>query len=322
MTRVAVVVVTFNGQHCIGPCLDSICETRSELDVFTYLVDNLSTDTTLQIARSYLFRFGDHLRIVESNANLGFGIGNNIGISAALADGADYVFLLNQDAMVEPQSIGQLVQFLDTHKEFGVCSPLHMSPNWKQVDIKTYEGYLRTHASQFVRDALVGRVGDYYEIFGVNAAAWFFRRSTFDTVGGFDPLFFMYGEDDDYLNRLRFHGVRFALVPSIRILHLRESPLAPPIGGFVDAVLRKSKRCESNLLGLAKAPDRGELHGALQILVHGIFIPICQWLIEQDSRSLMGWWIAAGKTFLRFPAVAKARRLTRVHGSHYLNDGT
>ena len=63
------------------------------------------------------------------------------------------------------------------------------------------------------------RLKDVYETKYVNAAAWLIPRNVLTKVGGFDPLFFHYGEDDNYLNRVIYHGFKVGICPHSRIVH-------------------------------------------------------------------------------------------------------
>ena len=89
---VAAVIVTFNGAAWIERCLSSLFE--GSLAPRVYVVDNDSSDDSAAIVAA---KFPQAV-LIRSARNLGFGVGNNLGIARALADGAQYVLLLNQDA--------------------------------------------------------------------------------------------------------------------------------------------------------------------------------------------------------------------------------
>ena len=240
-TKIAVVVVTYNGSAWIADCLRSLRDHDCPLQ--TIVVDNASTDTTVAtIERDF-----PEVRLIQLSNNVGFGVGNNVGIAQAIAWEADYVLLLNQDAYVLPGTLVQMGAFMDTHPDYGACSPLHCSPDEYTLDVKTFRGYLRRRDDEYLRDLVMGNAKDYYTIYGVNAAIWFLRASTFARVGGFDPLFFMYGEDDDMLSRMAYHQVKFALLTDVRAVHHRQSPPARA-GGLFSRLQHKARRQYSYLL--------------------------------------------------------------------------
>ena len=164
-----VVIVTFNGDRWIGGALDSLRNSRSGCRVI--VVDNASKGSTVKIVRKYY----PEIDLMCLSDNGGFGRGNKIRIANAIASGAEYVFLLNQDAYVTEDAIGQLVEFLDDHPDFDIATPLHCSPDLSAVDIKTQRYYLCRYAPEYVSDACLDSVKGYELIQGVNAAAWVAR---------------------------------------------------------------------------------------------------------------------------------------------------
>ena len=86
------------------------------------VIDNSSTDDTVALLQKY-----KEVDLIQSSENLGFGKANNIGMQKAMEQGADYVFLLNQDAWVFHNTIGNLVAAMEKNSQFGLVSPLHYS---------------------------------------------------------------------------------------------------------------------------------------------------------------------------------------------------
>lgn len=320
MPNVIIVVVTYNGIHCIDRCLQSIQDSEGVPNLHAVVVDNASTDDTLRRALLFQSSNPDRFTVFPCAINAGFGVGNNIGISWAINRGADYILLLNQDALLQAGTVSELVTFMESHPEYGVVSPLHMSPDWNHVDSKTFVGYLRHHADNYLKDAILERIKDHYCIHGINAAAWLLRRNTVMMVGGFDPLFFMYAEDDDYLARMAYHKIDFALVPSSRILHLRESPKSTSKNiGFFDEVSKYRRREISRITYLAKDLRSGTGHAMLLVLTHGLFNPLVEWMNKRNHRQILGIFGAFVMVVLNLRSIHKARQLTSAPGPTYLN---
>ena len=101
--KVYSIVVTYNGEQCITKCLQSLRESTQPSEVI--LIDNASSDQTVAFVRMHF----PEVRVITQSCNLGFGAANNIGIRIALNEGADYLFLLNQDAWVTPDCIEKLI---------------------------------------------------------------------------------------------------------------------------------------------------------------------------------------------------------------------
>jgi GT2 family glycosyltransferase len=307
---VFVVIVTYQAAAWIEPCLNSLQASADPPTVV--VVDNSSQDTTCSIIET---GFPD-VRLIRSERNLGFGIGNNLGIEHALAAGAEYVFLLNQDAYVSTAAIGQMRSYLDAHPEVGVVSPLHCAVDGR-ADERTMVGYIVKNFTRYVLDSTDGGVVEAYEGRGVNAAAWFVRASTFRRCGGFDPLFFMYGEDDDLLSRWQFHGVRFHLLPAARVVHLRESAPSPQ-RGLLDEVRHRARRRRSTLLTRIKRPGYSLPHALSVWLSEGLLEPIQVLPMRRNPMNFAAHLMAALGLLFELPRVRSHQRLTSGDGPHFL----
>jgi GT2 family glycosyltransferase len=160
--------------------------------------------------------------LLRQNKNLGFGAANNIGIAYAINKGADYVFLLNQDAYLQPHTIDTLIKAHKTNKDFGVISPIHLNGDGSKLD-KNFSSYIKVNDTLFFDSLKQKYSNDIYEVPFVNAAAWLLPRKTIETIGGFDPIFFHYTEDDNYCHRLLFHDMKIGVVPNTYIYHDRDN---------------------------------------------------------------------------------------------------
>lgn len=226
--KVFAIVVTYNGRqvpYWYGRCFTSLRE--SLLPVQTVVIDNASTDGT----GPYLRQHFPEVKLIEAKDNLGFGRANNLGLRYALQQGAHYVFLLNQDAWIARDSLSRLVQLSQAHPEYGLLAPMNLS---KERDRVT-RGFMpllcdarNTDACAFAEDLYFNRLQDVYKVRSVNASAWLIPRRTLESLGGFDPLFFHYGEDDNYLQRMEYHGFQAGLCPKVRVVHDVEAPKSVP----------------------------------------------------------------------------------------------
>ncbi len=311
MSVTSVVIVTYNGEHWIRRSLESL--RTSTVKPHVIVVDNASTDNTVRIIESEF----PEVELIKTFANSGFGIGNNIGISRTLELGAEFVLLLNQDAYVSETTVAELADFLNQHDSYGLATPLHCSPDFNSVDRKTQRGYLQTYAQQFLSDACIGNIKRYYKIRGINAAAWFVRTSVFREIGGFDPLFFMYGEDDDMINRLEYHDIKFALVPQSRIVHLRETNTIPH-KSFLNDVFKKATRERSALLVEIKHPTCSSAHLLLCLLVKGVIAPLETFLMKRDIKDLLGSFVACVQLVCELRRIRRHARLCAMPGPHFL----
>lgn len=211
--KIFVIIVTYKGQQWYDKCFGSL--RKSTIPVQTVVVDNSPGNEDAEYIEAHF----PEVHIIKTNENLGFGKANNIGMRYALDNGCDYVFLLNQDAwLVQYDAFELLVNMSERYPEFGILSPMHLTADEKQLSIQ-YENVKHECSWNLVSDLYCGQMKEIYETDYINAAAWFLPRKTIETVGGFDPIFFLYGEDDNYLNRVLYHGFKIGVCPAIRIVH-------------------------------------------------------------------------------------------------------
>lgn len=187
---------------------------NSTIPLHIVVVDNSPTEEDAEYIKTH---FPDTY-IIKTNQNLGFGRANNIGMRYALGHGCDYVFLLNQDTWIEPDSVSTLVTIAKTHPQYGILSPMHLNAEETRLNMQIGLGNTSRNMP-LLSDLYIRNTKDIYETNYVNAAAWLLPRKTLEMVGGFDPIFLHYEEDDNYLNRVIYHGLKIGICPSARIVH-------------------------------------------------------------------------------------------------------
>jgi len=228
MNKIAVVVVTYNAMPWIQECLNSLLQ--STLDLSIIVVDNCSADDTVSYINEH---YKDKVQLIELKTNVGFGRGNNVGIREALKATSDYVFLLNQDAFVEQNTIEVLVELSKKNPEYGILSPIHANGDGTALEQSFLYYITNGFGSTFISDFVLERLKKpIYNVPMVNAAAWLIPRSTIEKVGGFDPMFFLYGEDDNYCQRVVYHQFKIGIASKAFIRHdsQNNNSKAVPIG--------------------------------------------------------------------------------------------
>lgn len=221
--KILTIIVTYNGLQWYERCLGSLL--RSTIPVDIMVVDNASGDGSADwIAAHY-----PEINLIRSDKNLGFGQANNIGMRYALDNGYDYVFLLNQDAWLHTKDcIERLVQAAEKHPEYMIVSALWLYGSGERITkgSKLHMIALEGPNNDFVSDMYLGKaLQEVYETDYMPAAAWLLPRKTLEQIGGFDPLFFHRGEDDNYMQRVYYHGGKIGLCAKACICHdIEERP--------------------------------------------------------------------------------------------------
>lgn len=210
--KILVIVVTFNGLKWLDKCLGSL--RLSTIAADTFIIDNCSSDNSVEYIKSHY----PEAFLIESDHNLGFGKANNIGLKYAVDNNYDYVYLLNQDAWIESDTLEKLINISQLNTEFGILSPLQVNCNKSALDYN----FANWCPKKVVSDALCSKIKPLYEVDFIMAAHWLISRKALLTVGGFSPTFPHYGEDDNYLHRLHFHGLKVGIVTTSMGVHDRE----------------------------------------------------------------------------------------------------
>lgn len=208
--KILTIIVSYNFEKWMKPCLESLMHSAYPTDVL--VIDNGSADRTVTLLQtSYPW-----VRLIANGQNLGFGRANNIGLQLALTEGYDAAFLLNQDAWVSPDTLGILAERSEHYPAFGILSPVHLNGAGNELD----KGFAQYIGCPCRKDLPAGK--EMVEVPFINAAFWFIPIHTLQKVGGFSPLFYHYGEDKDYINRLHRHGLKAGYVPQAFGCHDRE----------------------------------------------------------------------------------------------------
>ena len=213
MKKILTIIVTYNASKWIDKCFSSL--RNSEYPVEIIVVDNNSSDNTPELIKA---KFPE-VKLIENSQNLGFARANNLGIKYALEQGADYVFLLNQDAWIEQDTLKILIETFQIHSNVGLVSPIHLNGTYSGLDY----GFANYMSWEFVSDTFVGKTKPLYSVYFVNAAAWMISKDCIRQVGGFDTsLFTHYGEDNNFCQRVKFHKFDVVVNTHCTICHDRE----------------------------------------------------------------------------------------------------
>lgn len=224
MADLHVVIVTYNNEHDIGPCLDAVGDIDS-FDVTTVVVDNASSDDTVSVARAHPAT--DH--VVANDDNLGFGVAVNQG---AQISAAGDVLLLNPDAVLRPGAVQRLMELRAqrgdqnayaglTELSDGRLDPFafRRPPTLRSLLVfATAIGAISERVPDFERLPLPDD-DDVQPIPMMTASLLLLPRQLWNRLGGFDERYFLYSEDTDLCSRIAKLGGRIYLDPQARVLH-------------------------------------------------------------------------------------------------------
>ena len=216
---VNVVVLNWHGPANTTRCLRALAAITAPTVTVT-VVDNGCTD----FSPGAVAALAPGAQYVRTDTNLGFAGGANAGMRRALADGAEYVWFVNNDAAPEPQSLAALLTVATAAPHVGVFGPKILQADGPQridsvaidVNLRTGRVYLTGH-DELDR----GQYDGLSTVTAVTGCAMLVRRAACERLGGFDESFFAYLEDADLCLRAAAAGYGVAAVPAARILHSR-----------------------------------------------------------------------------------------------------
>jgi GT2 family glycosyltransferase len=217
---VSIILLNYNGIKYIRNCLQSIL--KSDYRNFELIiVDNNSTDKSIDIVEKEFYH-DNRIKIIKSNKNLGFAVGNNLGAKHAKGK---YLSLLNMDTIVDARWLTELIGILEYDNTIGVAQSKLLS----LADNSIYDSagdYIDFFGNNFRRGAWqsggekdIGQYDTVHDIFSARGAALFTTKEIVDNIGLFDEDFFMTFEDIDFSWRVRLYGKRVVFVPKSIVYH-------------------------------------------------------------------------------------------------------
>ena len=213
---VVIVILNTNRREDTLECLGSL-EQSSYPTQKIIVLDNASTDGSVEAIQAGF----PHVEILHLTRNAGYAGNNNVGISAALEQGADWVLVLNEDTILNPDCITQMVAAGESDQHIGIVGPLVYHHNEPNV-IQSAGGALGTnweaqHLGQNEDD--IGQYTMPHAVKWVSGCAIMVRRSAIEQHGMLDERFFYYWEEVEWCLRIGAAGWIIQHVPAARLWH-------------------------------------------------------------------------------------------------------
>lgn len=221
-------IVNYNTKNKLKKCVESLNKNSPGCSYSIIILDNNSTDSS----RKYLKKINrPEIGVILNNKNIGYGKACN---KIATMTDSEYLLFLNADVMVEDNSIGRMLEFIQKNPDVGLVSgKLLNNDGTVQYSCRKFPSIIR---------ALTGRESIIRKIFPnnpltreyfmadenynsimypewVRGAVMMVNRRVFESVGGFDERFFLYLEDTDLCYRIRSAGYRIAYYPHSIFYH-------------------------------------------------------------------------------------------------------
>ncbi len=238
MVTLSIILLTWNSEHYFPSCIDSVLSSTAGLNREIIIVDNGSTDSTVEMIRSY--KHYPEIVFISNSKNEGVAKARNMGITRAKGD---YIWLLDIDTVVNKDSIDSMIDFMTAHEECGVCAcKLYNSSGEVQDSCRKYPSFrfkmynvtrsiLRKfpfakrfqkkidtrNESQFYHDEMRGVKP--FTVEYVIGACQLIRKEVIEQVGLLDEKIFYGPEDADFCLRVQQKGWLIYYLPYVSFIH-------------------------------------------------------------------------------------------------------
>ena len=224
--KVSIIIINWNGLEDTMECLESLKQiTYPNYDVI--VVDNGSQGNDVPVLKE---KFGDYISLIENDRNYGFAGGNNIGIRYALSNRSpDYILLLNNDTVVDPEFLIELIKVAETNPAIGIAGAkiyYYDKPNQLQDvggKINLWKGKV-VHTPRVVAERIKrvefdrGQYDSIKEVDAVAGCCFLIKKGVLESIGLLDENL-AYWEDTDYCLRAKRAGCKTVYVPAAKVWH-------------------------------------------------------------------------------------------------------
>jgi len=223
------VILNTNRREDTLECLASL-ERGTYQNHHQMVLDNRSTDGSVEAIRS---RF-PAAQIIQLADNRGYAGNNNVGIEAALAQGAEWVFVLNEDTVLAPDCLAKLVEMGESDPQIGILGP--MVYHYDEPDIiqsaggRLGRGWESLHLAVDEPDR--GQFVQPHAVVWVSGCGIMVRGAVIQQVGAIDERYFYYWEETEWCLRAGRAGWRIMHVPQAKLWHKgvqRDHRPQPPV---------------------------------------------------------------------------------------------
>lgn len=225
MSRLTVIIPTWNQKALLGTCLGSIEKQTAPCQVL--IVDNGSTDSTSEMIKQFSASSSLPVQYMNLGMNLGFARAVNAGIKAA---GADFVALLNNDTEADRRWVEMGLRAFEEYPDYDFFASKIINYHHRHLLDSAGDCYNRQGiAYKRGFGESVEKFTELEPVLGAGAAAGFYRRSLFEDIGLFDADFFMYLEDVDLSLRAQRAGHRCLYLPGAIVYHIEAASDPGPL---------------------------------------------------------------------------------------------
>lgn len=268
MTKIAVIILNWNGKEDSIACIDSIKRQHIKNTSFQIIVvDNNSNDNSVEEIKNKF----PSTTILSNKKNIGFAEGNNVGIRYAMERDFDYIVILNNDTIVNNKLLQELIAGFENNNKIGIVVP-------KILFAKGFEYHKENYTSSEKGKVIwyAGGIIDWRNVMGYHrgvdevdrgqydkaeetdyatGCCFMIRRTVLEKVGLFDARFFLYYEDNDLSMRVKKAGFSIYYAPKALLWHKNAGSAGGSGSALQDYYITRNRL----LFGIKHAPLRAKV---------------------------------------------------------------
>lgn len=219
MKKIGLVTITYNSAHVIEPFIKCVLA-QTHTNFIVYVVDNISSDNTLELLRTY---HDNRIVLIANKENAGVAKGNNQGIKKALEDNCEEILIVNNDVEFENTLLEKLSQQLAALNCSLIAPKMMYYPEinliwWAGTKFKKWEGCMTNHIG--IQEEDKGQFDKIEQMDYAPTCCVLLKKQVIEDIGWFDEQYFAYYDDTDFFYRIYKQGKhRLFYYPFIQFYH-------------------------------------------------------------------------------------------------------
>ena len=206
LPKVSIIIINFNGKHHLESCLESLLKINYN-NTEIIIVDNNSTDDSV----NFISKNFPNVILIKLNENKGFAEPNNIASKVATGD---FLLFLNNDTIVTPSFISEMIKPIQQDSDIGICQSLLLKPD---ESIDSSGDFIDTLGVVYNSKTQISEIR---EISSARGASMMIKKNLFEQLEGFDKKFYFSFEDVDLSWRCWIAGYKVLIIPKSIVYHL------------------------------------------------------------------------------------------------------
>jgi GT2 family glycosyltransferase len=234
--KVSILIVNWNKKRLLENCLNSIEKITKYPNYSIIVVDNGSSDGSVELVKSKFHS----VNLFCLKHNRGFAIANNLGMSAALENNADYILLLNNDTLIiQGDWLRKIVEKAEENRKIGIVGCKLVYPNGK---IQHVGCRLNVRGLDWIDPQSLPIVPEDFDVDVVLGACFLIKREVIDAIGFLDEAFSPFqDEESDFCFRAKKAGYRIFTTLSVKVVHLHGASREAITSDYFSLIHRKNR---------------------------------------------------------------------------------